>query len=197
MTHETSTAASERAAIMEAQLTSCRIQRDEAIARRDELAGENERLRAIEAAVREWVRRNRVCDVAENDGALDGDGAMPDGTDCQSWCSEAWDAIEAALASAPAGESEVARLREELRIVSRYAARLYDAARDVARSLGSYTTEWTDDAISLDKALTIDCASHVKSGNPCSVGSRWPDCTDDTCALRIWHAALQRGREAE
>ena len=102
---------------------------------RDALAGENERLRAIEAAVREWVRRNRVCDVAEDDGALDGDGAMPDGTDCQSWCSEAWDAIEAALASAPAGESEVARLREELRIVSRYAARLYDAMVRVVETI--------------------------------------------------------------
>ena len=138
-------AASERAAVIEAQLTACRVQRDEAIARRDELAGENERLRAIEAAVREWARRNRVCDVAEDDGALDGDGAMPDGTDCPTWCSEAWDAIEAALAAAPAGESEVARLREELRIVSRHAARLYDAVGEVAdvvsAGLGEATRE--------------------------------------------------------
>ena len=150
--NETTSAASERAAIIEAQLTACRVQRDEAIARRDELAGENERLRAIESAVREWARRNRVCDVAEEDGSLDGDGAMPDGTDCPTWCSEAWDAIEAALASAPAGESEVARLREELRIVSRYAARLYDGMANMVEAI-------------------------------------------DENAGRVWHAALQRGRE--
>jgi predicted nuclease with TOPRIM domain len=55
------------------------VQRDEAIARRDALAAENERLHAA------------LC----------------------------------------AAKDEVARLREELRVVSRYAARLYDAAEAV------------------------------------------------------------------
>ena len=50
-------AASERAAVIEAQLTACRVQRDEAIARRDALAGENERLRAaLDAAKAESAR---------------------------------------------------------------------------------------------------------------------------------------------
>ena len=176
MTHETTSAASERAAIIEAQLTACRVQRDEAIARRDELAGENERLRAIEAAVREWARRNRVCDVAEEDGSLDGDGVMPDGTDCPTWCGEAWGAIEAALAAAPAGESEVARLREELRIVSRYAARLYDAAEAVAEALDAacYSDSLADAGAARDQLYEASGAS-------------------DGC--EVWHAALQRGRE--
>jgi hypothetical protein len=72
------------------------------IARRDALAGENERLRA----------------------ALD------------------------------AAKDESARLREELRIVSRYAARLYDGMVNMVEAI-------------------------------------------DENAGRIWHAALQRGREAE
>ena len=177
MTHETS-AASERAAIIEAQLTACRVQRDEAIARRDALAGENARLRAIEAAVREWVRRNRACDVAEDDGALDGDGAMPDGTDCQSWCSEAWDAIEAALAAAPAGESEVARLREELRIVSRYAARLYDDVTEVSEALDAACYDDSPDAM-------------------CTARDRLDEALGASDGVSIWGDALQRGREDE
>jgi hypothetical protein len=176
MTHETTSAASERAAIIEAQLTACRIQRGEATARRDALAGENERLRAIEAAVREWVRRNRVCDVAEEDGDLDGDGAMPDGTDCQSWCSEAWDAIEAALASAPAGASEVARLREELRVVSRYAARLYDDVTEVSEALDVACYNDSPDAMGTARDR-LDEALGVSDG------------------IDVWHAALKRGRE--
>ena len=80
---ETTTAAPERAAIIEAHLTACRVQVAEAIERRDALAGENERLRA----------------------ALD------------------------------AEKAESARLREELRIVSRYAARLYDGMADMVEAI--------------------------------------------------------------
>ena len=193
---ETTSAASERAAILTADLTACRVQVAEQIARRDALAGENERLRAIEAAVREWVRRNRVCEGAEEDGDLDGDGAMPDGTDCPTWCNEAWDAIEAALASAPAGESEVARLREELRIVSRYAARLHDAADDLIHlnTADERVRAEADRAVLF--ALYPGCVRHgdlseTVGDDPCA------GCGEEGCEVRVWHAALKRGREAE
>ena len=109
MTHETS-AASERAAIIEAQLTACRVQRDEAIARRDALAG------------------------------------------------------------------EVARLREELRIVSRYAARLYDDVTEVSEMLDAACYDDSPDAM-------------------CTARDRLDEALGASDGVSIWGDALKRGRE--
>jgi hypothetical protein len=141
---ETTTAAPERAAIIEAHLTACRVQVAEAIERRDALAGENERLRA----------------------ALD------------------------------AGASEVARLREELRIVSRYAARLHDAADDLIHLVtADERVRAAADRAVLD-ALYPGCVRHgdlseTAGVDPCA------GCGEKGCEVRVWHAAVRGGRKGK
>ena len=110
---------------------------------------------------------------------------------------EATTAAATPTATAPSEhDAEIERLREELRIVSRYAARLHDAADDLIHlnTADERVRAAADRAVLF--ALYPGCVRHgdiseTVGDDPCA------GCGEEGCEVRVWHAALKRGREGK